>query len=76
MRRLPMQFAASLAVTSFCLAPLSSLAAESNPQDTSVLTKPGSENARAYWTADRMRTAKPMPSDVLDPETLKPITPK
>lgn len=26
-----------------------------------------------YWTPERMRNAKPLPTPVLDPETMKPV---
>jgi hypothetical protein len=33
-------------------------------------------DAEAYWTPERMRNAKPLPTPVLDPETMKPVKPE
>ncbi|SDB11287.1 hypothetical protein [Bauldia litoralis] len=44
--------------------------------DSNVATPQSKERAKDYWTVERMRKAKPMPSPVLDPETLKPVDPE
>lgn len=31
------------------------------------------DDAEEYWTPERMRNAKPLPTPVLDPETKKPV---
>jgi hypothetical protein len=48
-----------------------------HPADVeSVVAPPGSEQAaEEFWTEDRMRKAKPLPTPVLDPKTMKPVTP-
>lgn len=43
--------------------------------DSVVSTPESGERAKDYWTADRMRKAKPMPNPVLDPKALKVLDP-
>ncbi len=43
--------------------------------DSIAGTPESGERSRDYWTAERMRNAKPMPKPVLDLETLKRLEP-
>ncbi|MCP4382986.1 MAG: hypothetical protein GY798_16455 [Hyphomicrobiales bacterium] len=62
---------------SFLLPPLTAVADERKPPEADVLANPGGgEKAKDYWTAERMRNAKPVRSPVLDPETLEPVKPE
>ena len=38
--------------------------------------EPECDDDGEYWTPERMRKAKPLPTPVLDPETMKPVEPE
>lgn len=77
MRRQLMRLAICVGLSgTYLFAPLAAVAGERATPQADVLTNPGVEKGQEYWTAERMRNAKPVRPAVLDPDTFEPIKPE